>query len=61
MQDTKKITVGLDVKLNKSSSLYHCIGRYINLQQGENDPNDTFKLRWGNVYETLSWQGDETS
>ena len=25
MQETKNITVGLDVKLNKSSSLYHCI------------------------------------
>ena len=34
MQETKKIAVGLDVKLNKSDILYHCIISFINLRQG---------------------------
>ena len=59
MQDTKNITAGLDVKLNKSASLYNCIRSFINLWQGENDPSDTFKLRWDNVYETTNLTGGE--
>ena len=59
MQETKKTTAGLDVKLNKSASLYHCIRSFINLQQGENDPNKTFKLRWDNVYETMDMKVGE--
>ena len=53
MQETNKITAGLKVKLNKPASLYHCIISFINLQQGENEMNDTFKLRFDNVYETM--------
>ena len=59
MQETKKITTGLDVKLNKPDSLYHCIRIFINLRQGDNEPNDTFKLRWDNVYETMELAGKE--
>ena len=57
MQKTKNITAGLGVKISKSSSLYHCIRIFLNLRQGENDPNDTFKLRWDNVYETMDLAG----
>ena len=57
MKESKKITLVLDFKLNKSSSLYHCIRSFINLQQGENYLNKTFKLRWDNVYETMETTG----
>ena len=53
MQDTEKITVIFDVKLNSSANLYLFIRSFINLIQGENDPNDTFKLGCDNVYETM--------
>ena len=53
MQETKKITVGLTVKINNSDSLYHCIISSINLRQSKNEPNDTFKFRWDNFYETI--------
>ena len=48
-----KITAVLDGKLNNPASLYHCIISFINLQQGENETNDTFKLSWDNVYDTM--------
>ena len=54
------ITAGLDVNLNKSASLYHCIRIFIDLRQGENDPNDTFKLCFDNVYETMELAGRST-
>ena len=57
MQETKNITTGMYVKLNKLASLYHCIRSFINLRQGENERNDTFKLRWDNVYETMELEG----
>ena len=53
MQETKNITAVMDDKLNKSAILYHCIRSFINLQHGENDPDDNFKLRCDNVYETM--------
>ena len=53
------INEGLDVKTNQSAILYHYIRIFINLQQGENDPNDNFKLRWDNVYETTELAGIE--
>ena len=53
MKETKDITTVLDVKLNNPASLYHCIRSFINLRQGEYEPNDNFKLRWDNVYETM--------
>ena len=31
--------------------------KFNNLQQGENEPKNTFKLRWGNVYETMDLAG----
>ena len=34
MQETKKIAAVIDVKLNHSDSLYHCIRSSINLLQG---------------------------
>ena len=54
MRETKKITTGLDVKLNNPVSLYHCIICFINMRQRETDPNDIFKLRFGNIYETMA-------
>ena len=57
MKYTKNITAGLDVKLNKSSILYHCIRSFINVIQGENDPNDTFKVFFRNIYETMDISG----
>ena len=59
MQKTKNITSGIEVKLNKSTSLYHCIRIFINLRQGENEPIDTFKLLWENIYETMDLAGGE--
>ena len=49
MQETKKITAGLDVRLNKLASLYHCIISFLELIQGGNETTDTFKLRWDNA------------
>ena len=43
----------IDVKSNKSASLYHFIKSFINLRQGVNEQNKTFKLRWYNVYEIM--------
>ena len=57
MQDTKKITKGIDVKINKSASLYHCIRIFINLWQEENELNDSFKLHFDNVYKTMELSG----
>ena len=57
MHVTKKITAGLDAKLYKSASLYHCIICCINLQQVKNEPNDNFKLRWDNVCENIELAG----
>ena len=57
IQDTKKITAGVAVKLNKSDSLYHCIRSFINSQQVENESNDTFKFHWDNVYGTMDMEG----
>ena len=45
MQETKNITSGLEVKLNKSYRLYHAIQGFMNMKQGETDLNDAFKLR----------------
>ena len=59
MQETKKITAGLDVRLNKPASFYHYIRSFINLQQGENDPNDTLELLWDDVYETMDLAEEE--
>ena len=59
MQETKNNTTGLDVILHKSSSLYHWIMSFNCLQQGENDPNNIFKLRWENVYVTMDLAGGE--
>ena len=57
IQDTNNINAGLGVKLNKSDSLYHCIRSFINLRQRENDPNDTFKLSFDNIYKTMDMVG----
>ena len=52
-----KITAVLDGKLNNPASLYHCIISFINLQQGENETNDTFKMPWDNVFDTMDMDG----
>ena len=53
MKETKKITAGLDVKLNKSASIYHCIRYFIKMIQGETEPKITFKFRFNNIYITI--------
>ena len=50
MWDKNKITAGLDVKLNKSSSLYNAIQVFMNMKQDKTDPNNTFKLRFEKIY-----------
>ena len=57
MNETWKITAGIYVKLNKSDSIYHCIRGFINTKQGETDPNDTFKLLFDSIYETVELSG----
>ena len=61
MKETKNITAGIDVKLNKSASLYLYIIRFIKLQQGENEPNYTFKLHFDNVYDIMELDGGDLS
>ena len=53
MQETKNITAGIDIKLNMSASLYPVIQGFINMIQGKTDPNNTFKLHFDNIYETM--------
>ena len=53
MKYSKKITAGLDIKINKSAIFYHTIQGFINMKQGEAEPNNSFKLFFGNVYETM--------
>ena len=53
IRETKIITSGIDVMLNKSAILYHCIRGFIDLIQGETDPSDTIKLRFDNIHETM--------
>ena len=61
MKETKKITAVVNVKLNKSASIYRCMQGFINMRQGEAEPNDTFKLRLDNIYETMELSdGDNT-
>ena len=59
MQDTKNNTDGIDVKLNKSSSLYHAIRVFINMRQGETDPNETFNFHFEKIYETMELAGGD--
>ena len=49
----KKITAGIDIKLNNSVNLYHAIQYFVNKKQDEADTNDAFKLRFENVYKTM--------
>ena len=53
IRETNNITTGIDVKINKSASLYHAIRSLMNMKQGKNDHNDTFKLIFNNIYETM--------
>ena len=53
MKETKKINAVLDVKLNKSSILYHAIWVFANMKQYESCPNGAFKLHFENFYETM--------
>ena len=52
MRDTKKITTGIDVKQNKSTSLYHAIQGFMDMKQGESYLNEAFKSRFDNIHET---------
>ena len=53
MQETNKITTALGVKLNKSAILYHTIQVFVNMIQGQAEPNNAFKLRFRNVCDTM--------
>ena len=53
MKEAKNITAGLDVKINDSTILYHCIRGFINMRQVETDINVTFKMRFNNIYENM--------
>ena len=59
MQKTKNIIAGLDVKLNNSASLYHCIISFIICDREKMSQKNTFKLRFGNVYEIMEMAGGE--
>ena len=59
MRETKNITTGIDVKLNKTVSMYHCIIYFINMRQRDTDPNNTFKFRFNNIYETMAIAGGD--
>ena len=53
MKETNKITYGIGVKLNKFSRLYHAVQGFLNMKQGEADPNDTVNMSFENIYETM--------
>ena len=53
MKDKNNITAGIEVKLKKLASLYHCIRVFINMRHLKTDPNGTLKLRFDNIYETM--------
>ena len=53
MQEINNINTGLDIKLNKSTSLYHAIQDYMNIIQGKTEPNNALKLRFDNIYESM--------
>ena len=59
MWETKKIIDGLDVEINKSSSLYHAIQGFVNTKQGEANLKDASQLRFDNIYETMKLSGVE--
>ena len=53
MQKIKKINANINVKLKKYASLYHVIQSFLNMKQGKAGPNNAFKLRFDNIYETM--------
>ena len=53
MWEKKTITSGIEVKLNKSARPYHAIQGFINIIQGETDPNGAFKFCLDKIYETM--------
>ena len=57
IRETRNINAGIDVKPKKSDILYHTIWGFINMRQVENNPNDTFKLRFDNIFETVELAG----
>ena len=57
MKEENNISAGLDGKLNKSASLDHFIRGFINMRRGETDSNDTLKLCFENIYETMDLTG----
>ena len=59
MKETKNINVGVDVKQNNSSILYQCIRGCINMRQVKTESNDTFKLRFNAIYETMEISGGD--
>ena len=50
MKEAKKITSYINIKLNKSSTLYHGIQVFINMKQYKAEPNNAFKLRFDKSY-----------
>ena len=57
MKEAKKITAGIDVNIENSTTLYHTIQGFINTKQCESEANHAFKLFFDNVYETMDLAG----
>ena len=57
IKEANKITAWLDVKLNKQATLYHAIQGLINMNQGKSEPNESFEIRFDNVYNTMEIAG----
>ena len=57
MKESKKITAGINVKLDRSATLYHTIRAFVNMKQGEAEPNYIFNIRFDNIYETMELSG----
>ena len=53
MKEAKKLTAGINVKVNKLAILYHTIRGSINMKQDKAEPNDESKLSIDNVYDTM--------
>ena len=59
MKETKNSTAGFDIKINKSTSLCHCIRGFINTRKVKTETNYTFKLCFSNIYETMELTGKD--
>ena len=59
MKETKNITAGIGVKLNKTVSLYQVVLGFINMRQDKIYPKNTFTLHFDKIYETTELAGGD--